>query len=86
LKEEAAALRLVAAIVSKDLQSGTIKQVDPSLENLVKLSKADLIEAYIFFARLDEGIARDYAEYKKANREKLRQYWKDFVIAKEGTF
>lgn len=86
LKEEAAALRLVAEIVSKDLQNGTIKKVDPSLENLVKLSKADLIEAYILFARLNEGIARDYADYKKANREKLRQYWKDFVIAKEGTF
>lgn len=86
LKEEAAALRFVAAIVSKDLQSGTIKTPDPSLANLVKLFDADLIEAYILFNRADEGIARDYADYKKANREKLRQYWQDFVIAKEGRF
>ena len=86
LKEEAAALRAVAELVSKDLQSGKIKTADPSLEKLVKLFKADLIEAYIFFTRLDEGIVRDYVAYKKANRDKLRLYWNDFVIAKESTF
>ena len=86
LKEEAAALRAVAELVSKDLESGKIKTADPSLEKLVKLFKADLIEAYIFFTRLDEGIVRDYAAYKKSNRNKLQLYWNDFVIAKESTF
>jgi len=86
LKEEASALRAVAEMVSKDLQSGKIKTVDRSLEQLVKLFKADLIEAYVFFTRLDEGIVRDYAAYKKSNRDKLRLYWNDVVIAKEGTF
>ena len=86
LKEEASALRVVAEMVSKDLQSGKIKTSDPSLERLVKLFKADLIEAYVFFTRLDEGIVRDYAAYKKSNRAKLQLYWNDVVIAKEGTF
>ena len=82
LKEEATALRIVAEIVSRDQQSGKLKTLDPSLENLVKLFKADLIEAYVLFTRGDEGIARDYADYRKANRDKLRQYWNDFVITK----
>jgi tetratricopeptide (TPR) repeat protein len=86
LREESSALRAVAELVSKDLQSGKIKTSDPSLERLVKLFKADLIEAYIFFTRLDEGIVRDYAAYKKSSRDKLRLYWNDFVIAKEATF
>jgi tetratricopeptide (TPR) repeat protein len=86
LKEEASALRAVAELVSQDLQSGKIKTADPSLERLVKLFKADLIEAYVFFTRLDEGIVRDYAAYKKSNRDKLRLNWNDVVIAKERTF
>ena len=86
LKEEASSLRAVAELVSQDLQSGKIKTADPSLERLVKLFKADLIEAYVFFTRGDEGIVRDYAAYRKSNRDKLRLYWNDVVIAKEGTF
>ena len=81
LKEEASALRVVAEILSKDLKEGKLKAVDdPSLSNLLKLHQADLIEAYILFARPDEGIARDYAAYRQTNRDKLRRYWTEFVI------
>jgi tetratricopeptide (TPR) repeat protein len=86
LKEEAAALRMVAGAVLKDLESGTIKAVDPALEVLVKLYKAELIEPYVLFVLRDEGIAHDYVAYRKTNREKLRLYWVDFVIPKQSTF
>jgi tetratricopeptide (TPR) repeat protein len=84
LAEEAAALRMVAGLVSKDQDK--LKTMDPSLENLLMLYKADLIEAYVFFVRRDEDIARDYADYRKANRDKLRRYWNDVVIARQRGF
>ncbi|MGH9880065.1 MAG: hypothetical protein ACRD6N_01415, partial [Pyrinomonadaceae bacterium] len=80
LKEEASALRVVAEIVSKDLSSGKIQNLNQSLENLLKLHKADLIEPYVLFVRPNAGIALDYATYRQTNREKLRRYWVEFVI------
>jgi tetratricopeptide (TPR) repeat protein len=84
LKEEASALRAVAEMVASDLKSGKLKSVDDaSLANLMKLHQADLIESYVLFGRPDEGISRDYPEYRKTNRAKLKQYWTDVVILKD---
>ena len=80
LKEEAAALRLVAEMASRDLKSGKTGSLDLSLNNLIKLHDAGLIEAYVLFVRPDQGIAQDYVEYRKANRDKLRRYWSEFVV------
>ena len=83
LKEEASALRAVAEMVASDLKSGKLKSVDDeSLANLLKLHQADLIESYVLFARPDEAISRDYAAYRKTNRDKLKRYWADMAIAK----
>ncbi|HKZ03465.1 MAG TPA: tetratricopeptide repeat protein [Pyrinomonadaceae bacterium] len=79
LKEEASALTVVAETAFKDLNDGKLKD-DPSLNNLINLWRANLIEAYVLFARANEGIAQDYAAYRKVNREKLVKYWLDFVI------
>ena len=46
----------------------------------MKLNSAGLIEAYILFARPDQGIARDYAAFRKDNRDKLKRYWLEVVI------
>jgi tetratricopeptide (TPR) repeat protein len=80
LAEEADALRMVVDDVKQQMKDGKIKRLDPSLANLVKLSDAGLLEAYILFVRIDEGIAQDYVEYRKANRDKLRRYWQEFVV------
>ncbi|MDX6578337.1 MAG: hypothetical protein QOE96_4290, partial [Blastocatellia bacterium] len=80
LKEEAAALRMVAEFAAKDLKSGKVKTLEVSLENLVRVNDAGLLEPYILFARPDQGIARDYAAYRKANRDKLRRYWLEIAI------
>ena len=82
LKEEAAAFRMVAEAAAKDLKSGKIKALEPSLAVLVKLNEDGFLEAYVLFARPDQGIARDYAAYRKDNREKLRRYWFDVVIVR----
>lgn len=83
LKEEAAALRAVAETAARDLKNGKVKTdyLDPSIAELVKLNDAGLLEAYVLFARADEGIARDYADYRKANRDKLRRYLVEYVAS-----
>ncbi|HEX7999116.1 MAG TPA: tetratricopeptide repeat protein [Pyrinomonadaceae bacterium] len=84
LKEEAAALKMVAEMASKDLKAGKIKSLDDSLSNLVRLNEAGLIEAYVLFVRPDDGIAQDYAAYRQSNINLLRRYWTDVVIAPGG--
>jgi len=81
LKEEATALRLVAEAAAKDLKSGKVKALEPSLAMLAKLNEDGFLEAYVLFARPDQGIARDYAAYRAANRDTLRRYWMTVVIA-----
>ncbi|HVF87302.1 MAG TPA: tetratricopeptide repeat protein [Pyrinomonadaceae bacterium] len=81
LREEAAALRMVADFAAKDLKSGKTKSLEPSLATLVKLNEEGLLEAYILLARADQGIARDYDAYRQANRDKLRRYLKEYVVA-----
>ena len=80
LKEEAAALRMVAEAAAKDLKSGKVKTLEISLDNLVRVNDSGLLEPYILFAHADQGIAQDYAAYRKANREKLRRYWLEVAI------
>lgn len=82
LKEEATALRMVAEACAQDLKSGKVKALEPSLETLVKLNEAGLLEAFVLFARPDQGIVRDYAEYRATNRDKLRRYWLEVAIIK----
>ena len=80
LAEEAEALRLVVESVQTQTKEKRVKKLTPSLENLMKLSDAGLLEAYILYARPDKGIAQDYPQYRKANREKLKRYWTEVVI------
>jgi len=86
LAEEIAAFRGVLESVKVQLKDNPKLKLSPSLDNLVALSEADLLEAYVLFVRPDEGISRDYPEYRKTNRDKLRRYWTDFVIAKQRKF
>ncbi|HKP47924.1 MAG TPA: tetratricopeptide repeat protein [Pyrinomonadaceae bacterium] len=81
LREEVAALRQTAEAAAALLKTGKVKSLSPSLAALVKLNDADLLEPFVFFTRADQGITRDYVEFRRANREKLRRYWAEIVIA-----
>ena len=81
LAEELDALNLVSESVSVQMKEKKVTQLNPSLANLLKLKDAGLLEAYVLFARPDEGIARDYAAYRNAHRDKLKRYWLEVVIA-----
>ncbi|HEY6229736.1 MAG TPA: hypothetical protein VIW64_00605, partial [Pyrinomonadaceae bacterium] len=86
LAEEVAAFRGVVESVKVQLKDNPALKLSPSLENLIALSNAELLEAYVLFVRPDEGISRDYPQYRKTNRDKLRRYWTEFVIAKQRKF
>lgn len=86
LAEEAEALRMVVSSAKSDKK---VKKMEESLANLIKVSDAGLLEAYILLARADEGISRDYEEYRRLNREKLRRYLTEYVTGapkQEGKF
>jgi tetratricopeptide (TPR) repeat protein len=83
LREESSALRFTAESVETDLKNGKFKEssLDVSIANLLKLHRDGLIEAYVLLAKPDAGIASDYAEYRKNNRDKLRRYMNEYVTA-----
>ncbi len=83
LREESSALRFTAESVQNQLKEGKLKEIslDVSIANLLKLHREGLIEAYVLLAMPDAGIAHDYAEYRKNNRDKLRRYLNEFVTA-----
>lgn len=81
LREETDALRGVIAAARNELKDnkGSI-QIDPSLANLFLLDKEGLLEAFILFAKPDQGIAQDYAAYRKTSRDTLRKYLTTVVL------
>ena len=84
LAEEAEALRAVLELVEAHTREHRVKQLDPSLAALMKLNQDGLLEAYVLLARPDQGIAQDYAAYRKAHIDLLRRYMTDYVLAGAG--
>ena len=62
-------------------KEGKVKQLSNDLQLLLQLEEAGLLEAYVLLARPDEGVAQDYAEYRKANRDKLRRYLTEYLAS-----
>lgn len=81
LREEADALRGVIEAVRTQQKEGKIKQLSTDLQVVVQLEEQGLLESYILFARANDGIAQDYVEYRRANREKLRRYLIDYLAS-----
>lgn len=80
LAEEADALRMVVVSLREQSRDKPLK-LDPALAALVELHDKGLIEPFVLLARPDEGIAQDYAEYRRTNRDKLRRYLLEYVAA-----
>ncbi len=79
LAEEADALRQVARAIDADVRAGRIKQPHPCFSILVQFEREGLLEAYVLFARADDGISKDYEEYRQKHRGKLRRYLRKYV-------
>ncbi len=84
LKEEAAALRAVVSALSDQKKVIEIKNLEPSLQNLLKLERSGVLEAYILLARPDQGIAQDFVAYRSANKDTLRRYVVEYVLTGGG--
>ncbi|HEU0183707.1 MAG TPA: tetratricopeptide repeat protein [Blastocatellia bacterium] len=83
LREEYESLSMAVEAVRNQLKEGELKEssLDVSIANLLKLHRDGLLEVYVLLVKTDEGIARDYAEYRKNNRDKLRRYLTEYVTA-----
>ena len=83
MREEAEALKMTAESVQRQLKEGKLQEnsLDLSIANLLKLHRDGLIEVYVLLAKPDAGIASDYAEFRKNNRDKLRRYLNDYVTS-----
>ena len=76
VQEEVEALR--AALAAAKVQ----KRLSDEFTLLTKLDTDGLLESYVLLSTPDEDIAGEHAEYLKANRPKLRQYFLNYVIQK----
>jgi tetratricopeptide (TPR) repeat protein len=80
LPEEVEGLQGVVNAVKEELEKKQIKELDPALTSLLKLSDEGLLESYILISRADRGISMDYPVYRDAHREKIRQYITEWII------
>jgi tetratricopeptide (TPR) repeat protein len=78
LKEEDAALSVVASAVKE--KKINPKKLDESLRNLVELSDAGMLDCWILINGADNGIAQDYAAYRKDHEQLLHDYIARFVV------
>lgn len=83
LAEELEALRMTVTILKERMKDkdSKIKTLEPSLAALVDLHDKGLLEPYILLVLADEGIAKDYYPYFKANRSKMRRYVVEVVLS-----
>jgi tetratricopeptide (TPR) repeat protein len=82
LKEEDAALSMVATTVAKTLQEKKIspERLDESLRNLVNVNDAGMLDCWILINGADAGIERDYPAYRTEHRSLLHDYLELFVV------
>jgi tetratricopeptide (TPR) repeat protein len=78
LKEESDCLGSVATVLSElKVKPG---KLDESLRNLVDLKSAGMIECFVLINAADEGIVKDYDEYRSSHRALLHDYIARFVV------
>lgn len=80
LAEEVDGFQMVVSQVKEKFKKKEIKQLDPALASLVKLSDEGLLEPFILISKADDGITKDYAGYRDSHRDKIAQYISEWII------
>jgi tetratricopeptide (TPR) repeat protein len=78
LKEESVALSIVAEVAMGMQAKG--QKLNDGLEFLISLRQKGVLEPYILINAADQGIAKDYAEYRRAHRDLLVRYLSEVVL------
>jgi tetratricopeptide (TPR) repeat protein len=83
MTEETESLTVMINVLKeqKDYQA-KLKDLDPSLQSLIKLQEAGLLDPFVLINRADKEIALDYAPYRAAHRDVLYRYFDEFVVPK----
>jgi hypothetical protein len=58
------------------------KDLDPSVQSLIKIEEAGFLDPFVLINRADAGIAQDYVAYRAANRDNIRRYLDEFLVPK----
>jgi tetratricopeptide (TPR) repeat protein len=83
LKEETDCLEMMIKVLKEQKDyTKTLKDLDPSLQALIMIQEAGLLEPYVLFGRVDADIAKDYVPYRDAHRENVRRYLDEFLVPK----
>lgn len=85
LAEEMDAMRMVITVLKEMMERKDLKTPDASLANLLRLYDAGMLEPFILLTRADPGLQSEYPTYRAANRDKLRRYLLEYVIARNST-
>ncbi len=83
LKEEVDSLGLMITVLKEQKDyAKKLRDLDPSLQALIKIQEAGSLEPFVLINRADTEIAQDYEAYRAANRDKIRRYFDEFVVPK----
>jgi tetratricopeptide (TPR) repeat protein len=74
LREEAEALAIAAEVAG----DGAAKRKEYG--DLPRLAADGMLEAYVLLCAPDDGLAQDYADYRAANRERLHDFVRRYVV------
>lgn len=80
LAEEVEALSAVVQVAEELEAGGQPSPPDPDLALVRELHHKGLLEAFILLTRPDQGIVRDYEDYRRAHRARLVEFLRLYVI------
>jgi tetratricopeptide (TPR) repeat protein len=83
MREEADCLHLLVTTLTsqKDFEKNQ-KNLDPALQQLVKIDQAGFLEPFALLNRADAEIAQDYVPYRDTHRDTIFRYFNEFVVPK----
>jgi hypothetical protein len=79
-KEETESLHMLIAVSTEIAAKKKRDLTGSDFGTLAKVEKAGLLEPFVLLNRADNGIARDYADYRATSRDKIRQYLDQVAI------
>jgi tetratricopeptide (TPR) repeat protein len=83
LKEESDSLELMITVLKEQKDyAKKAKDLDPSLQALIKIQEAGFLDPFVLINRADTGIAQDYDPYRAVHRENIHRYFDEFVVPK----